>query len=869
MQSLEKLNDYNHEQIVPRHKHILTLEQMINCASNLVGGKAKNLAELTKGGFPVPIAVGITTEAFTHYQSTGKIDSTLIRELERIRESMGGKVAVRSSATCEDGRDLSMAGVFETYYLQSSDQTVEQAITAIYEQAQSQGVREYLSLHQNGQSGVEMAVVMQRLVVPDISGVIYTDVDEYEVLVQYTTGFGNKIVDGLTEGSSLIYDPKEGQVSKSKNTDLVHLPDDEKSQLADFAARIKKTFGDLPQDIEFAIEGGRIYILQARTLTTEISGINLEMSREDIVQHTQERVRQIIAQEKSALGSETVILSDSNFSELLPRPKEMDFGVFAYIFTGSGGTPGAIQLGRQQMGYPLGNESVGFMHFVGGKPYFSIARDAHTFYAGFPETREEYTQTLVSEYLDQINNNPEKGEYPEMGLYLQDPTLEDLISRYDQEKGAEYFRTYQAVKVRMARHAETFMTEYLQAGKPQTDEFIREMESVNLRDLTADRLENQAQAILEHMRTVSCVHFVKSARLGFYYSQRLQGMLRDDFGMDQDEANATFAGLNQGLEGSEITRANLLIAGADNINDAIATGHQVVGHYSTGEMLEIRHPRLKDLPDALLSYVEGIYNAGDQYLREFERQKNDRKLSEMRLLGLLDTKPDLKAEFQTVMSASQTYMALRETVKYQFVKEYSLLRDVLVEVAKRTGVSDEDIFSLDPREIGEFIAKPARFKAVIAERQERFNKYALLDLPPVIRESDIDSLGNESEILVDTSEFFGKLLAQGQALAEAIIVNIEDFETVEAAREVLIFYRNQALPIVLVASQMNLSHDPLIVQADGLVIENAGLVSHGAQRARELGRGAIGGIKAKHLKTGEYVSFDPSSKRVTKVKEER
>ena len=64
---------------------------------------------------------------------------------------------------------------------------------------------------------------------------------------------------------------------------------------------------------------------------------------------------------------------------------------------------------------------------------------------------------------------------------------------------------------------------------------------------------------------------------------------------------------------------------------------------------------------------------------------------------------------------------------------------------------------------------------------------------------------------------------------------------------------------------MNLSHDPLIVQADGLVIENAGLVSHGAQRARELGRGAIGGIKVKHLKTGEYVSFDPSSKKVTRM----
>ncbi|MBD3250124.1 MAG: hypothetical protein GF381_00955 [Candidatus Pacebacteria bacterium] len=106
----------------------ITWSQFGNSSITKFGGKAKNLAELTHAGFPVPVAVGVSTEAFTHYQQTGRIDSTLIRELERIRKSMGGKVAVRSSATCEDGRDLSMAGVFETFYLQSPDQSIEEAL---------------------------------------------------------------------------------------------------------------------------------------------------------------------------------------------------------------------------------------------------------------------------------------------------------------------------------------------------------------------------------------------------------------------------------------------------------------------------------------------------------------------------------------------------------------------------------------------------------------------------------------------------------------------------------------------------------------------------------------------------------------------
>lgn len=856
---------YDSEQIIPSHRHIITTDKMANGHDSLVGGKAKNLAKLTIEGLPVPIAIAISTDAFTYYKKTGQVDPKLVGELEKIRKSMGGKVAMRSSATCEDGRDLSMAGVFETHYLQSNEQKIEEAIISIYEQAQSQEVLEYLSLHQNEQSGVVMAIVMQRLIEPDISGVIYTDVDGDGVLCQFTRGFGNQIVDGLTEGSTLIYSPKEGQILKSKNTDMVQIRPDEIERLSDYAMHIKQIFNNLPQDIEFAIEDGTIYILQARTLTTEISGVNLEMSLEDIVQHTQERVRQIFSQEKLELDSTTGILSDSNFSELLPRPKEMDFGVFAYIFTGSAGVPGAIQLGRQQMGYPLGEESVGFMHYIGGKPYFSIARDAHTFYAGFPETREEYNQTLVAEYLAQIEMNPEKGEYPEMGLYLQDPTLEDLTIRYGEHKGEEYFRIYQEFKKRMAGHADTFMTEYLQHGKPQTDAFIQTIEDIDLNRLNVDQLVDHAHSILEHMRTISCVNFVKSARLGFYYSQRLQVMLSEHFSLSTDEVSATFSGLNQGLDGSEITRANQLIADAENFETALSIGQQVVGHYSTGEMLEIRHPRLKDDTQALKNYVEGIYTAREQYISEFERQKKDRMQREINLLSLLTALPELQAEFQEVLNASQTYMALRETVKYQFVKEYSLLRDVIVEIANRTNVSADDIFSLDPREIQEFVVNPEGFIALIAERQERFEKYCFLDLPPVIRESDIDNLGDKDEELGDIFEFFGKLLAQGKALAEAIIVNIEDFDTVEAAREVLLFYRNQALPIVLVASQMNLSHDPLIVQADGLVIENAGLVSHGAQRARELGRGAIGGIRAKHLKTGEHVIFDPSTKKVTKM----
>ncbi len=827
------------------------------------GGKAENLSLLVANGIPVPEAQVISTESFTEFKRTGQIDQQLILTLEKVRQNFSGRIALRSSATCEDGDKLSMSGVFETFYLDESH-SIEDCLRKIYEQAQSQTVQDYLALHDLSGEQVEMAVVVQKLIEPDVAGVIYTGV-EGNLLIQYASGFGSNLVDGVVEGASIVYSPNEDKLIKSKNSDLLKISSEKLRELATLASKICQIFPNAAQDIEFAIEGENVHILQARTLTAEVQGFDLEMSETEIVNYTKEQIRQIVDEEKAELGTTKVILSDSNFSELLPHPKEMDFGVFAHIFTGRNGQAGAIQLGRKQMGYPLGDESVGYMDYVGGKPYFSIAKDAHTFYAGFPATKNEYTQTFVEEYLATINKHPEKGEYPEMGLYVQDPSLEELVNRFGEVAGQKYFQTYLDFKETMKKQAELFLPEYLLNQKSAIDFFIAQHEAIDFSQLTTEELGEQAVEILEHLRTISCVQFVKSARLGFYYSQRLQSLLRDNFGLNEDGVTSMFAKLNQGLEGSEITNANLKIARANSFEEALEIGKRVVGHYSTGEMLEIRHPRLKDDEAALEQYVRGIFSSGLQYVHEFEKQKFGRQAEEAKLKENLVADDEANREFTQVLEASQTYMSLRETVKYQFVKEYAILRDILVQLANKLEMSTEDIFSLYPEEILDLVQNPTYFPALIAERQERFGKYSLLDLPSVIRESDIDLIGEaESSEQTANLELLGKFLAGGRALAEAIIVNLEDFETVEAAREVLLFYRNQALPIVLVASQMNLSHDPLIVQADGLVIENAGLVSHGAQRARELGRGAIGGIKAKKLKTGERVSFDPSLKKVIK-----
>lgn len=845
------------------HQYIKSHEQIGENDRALVGGKALNLAIMANNGIAVPDAVYVTTEAHDNYLEEGAVDSYLISELEHVRDAMGGSIAVRSSATCEDGADVSMAGVFDTYYLFDSTQDTAAAIQAIYEQSHSQEVKELLRLHRHETESVRMGIIVQRLVAAEQSGVLYTDVAGNNTLVQYVNGLGADLVDGIQEGSSILLDDK-GAIKQSKGFTDSPLTDENVEQLHTNAQTIKELFGTIPQDIEFAIEDGVVHILQARPLTTEIDNIELRATPAETLQSVKNHILELITAEKHELGSERVTFSDSNFSEIIPRPKEMDIGVFSYIFTGSDGIEGAIQKGRKEMGYPLGDESVGYMHFIGGKPYFSVAGDAHTFYAGFPEDRASYNASLVAEYLQAVEANPEKGNYPEMGLYLQDPTLEELQDRFD-DQAETYYSRYVEFRDKLAGHADTFLDDYQQSHLPAELLYLENMAAIPLGELEGDELQRYLFDVLEHLRNESCVNFVKAARLGFYYSQRLQHYLEQELGTDHDHTEDLFSKLTQGLDGSEITDANLAIASAVSLEEAMRIGRTKVGHYSSGEMLEIRHPRLSENDESLQAYVEGIYHNKDQYISEFAKQQQARLTLESELRSQLTA--DKVNDFDQILSATQTYMALRETAKYYFVAEYGLARNALLHLSDALGLQGDEIFSVYPRELPEFASNPEHYSVIIDERQQAFANYQDLDMPSVIREQDVDTLGLASDKYEYVKEMAGKLLAQGALIASGIIVNIDEYDDPKEAMKMIKAVKADGSEVILVASQMNLSHDPLIVAADGIVIENAGLVSHGAQRARELGRGAIGGIKSRYLKTGERVNFDPENRIIIRGEE--
>jgi pyruvate,water dikinase len=843
------------------HPHTLTYDE---CGDSLlqVGGKAFNMGILARNGIRVPQGICVTTDAHEAYLRDGSIDPTLIDMIAGLRTDLGGNIAIRSSATCEDGAELSLAGVFDTHYL-GADDDIETAMRSIYDQSQSPEVLDHLQLHFRDKEEVRMGLVVQRLIAAEKSGVMYTGVDEANTLIQYVDGFGADLVDGNKEGASILVDG-EGRIMQSKGYRNDKLSTQQVDKLMEAGRSIQEIFGDNLQDIEFAFENGELIILQARPLTTRLDAIELYETSADTLEAVKQQLSALALREMERFSTSSVVFSDTNFSELLPRPAEMDFGVFSYIFTGSDDIPGAIQLGRIEMGYPLTDESVGYMHYIGGRPYLSILGDAHTYYAGFPDTKEEYTATFVQGYLDAVNHDPSKGSYPEMGLYIQDPTFAQLHSMFG-EHAERYFQSYLSFKQRLAEEADHFLDTFYQHELPSQLRFIDNERNVSLDQFDNDELVQYVIDVLEHLRTSSCVNFVKSARLGFYYSQRLQAML-ENLGFSPEEVETHFALLTQGLEGSAITDADHTIARAETIEEAIDLGYNAIGHYSTGEMLEIRHPRLKDSPTHLVQHVEDVYAHRDMILPNFEQQ---RALRNSTLDTLMQGTPlAQQEELRHVVASAQTYMALRETVKYHFVAEYNLMRDAMVELEGRLPIDVGDIFYLYPRELPDMIQNPSAYQAAINERKHAFVNYGELDMPSIIRLEDIDGLSLKSAMIHERlDKLTGKLLAHGAGINRGTIVKVEDNSTTAEVMQRLNAYKESGSQIILVARQMNLGHDPLIMAADGIVIENANIVSHGAQRARELGRGALGGIPMQHFADGELFDFDPETRTMTRVVE--
>lgn len=215
----------------------------------LCGGKGASLVKLTRAGLPVPEGYVLTPDSD-------------INEIDQIIKNLKGTYAVRSSALNEDGEQASFAGAYETV-TDVEVKDIKGAVQKVRASASDIRVENYAKEQRVRLDGI--AVVIQRFVKPDMAGVVFTadpiTGSSARMCGNYVRGEGELLVSGIANAKEFFFDAMK----------YSYEGDPEFAPYAKKLYRCCKKIRDLwgcAVDIEWAVSEGKVYILQARPVTT-------------------------------------------------------------------------------------------------------------------------------------------------------------------------------------------------------------------------------------------------------------------------------------------------------------------------------------------------------------------------------------------------------------------------------------------------------------------------------------------------------------------------------------------------------------------------------------------------------------------------
>ncbi len=297
-----------------------------------VGGKGANLARLTQSGFAVPPGFLVTTAAYARLVEANGLAGPIGDALAALGSSLESAaldaaaaaigaafvaaalpadvadaisaawsalgvdaVAVRSSATAEDLPDLSFAGQQDTYLNVVGEQAVLRAVVACFASLWTARAIGYRARNRIAHDDVALAVVVQAMVQSETSGVLFTanplSGHRGQTVINAIHGLGEALVAGQVEPDEFVVETAtgaivarkqgakalairsraDGGVERVEEADAAPnwaLTDAQVRELARLGEAVVASYGGAPQDIEWARAGGRLYLLQARPITS-------------------------------------------------------------------------------------------------------------------------------------------------------------------------------------------------------------------------------------------------------------------------------------------------------------------------------------------------------------------------------------------------------------------------------------------------------------------------------------------------------------------------------------------------------------------------------------------------------------------------
>ncbi len=850
---------------------VLGFQEMDNTQLLLVGGKGLNLGELSKiEGMHVPEGFCVTTEAYQKAIAHNEAYHTLLHQLTMLRaedrEQIGEiskkirqlleeveipsdvvsavtqylsrfgdehAYAVRSSATAEDLPHASFAGQQDTYLNIIGIEAILQHISKCWASLFTD--RAVIYRMQNGfdHSQVYLSVIIQKMVFPQASGILFTadPLSSSRKLLSIDAGFGlgealvsglvsadgykvreEEIVDKMIATKTLaIYGRKEGgtetrqidpdQQQAQTLTDLQIL------QLARIGRQIEAYFGS-PQDIEWCLAQDTFYIVQSRPITT-----------------------------------------------LFPIPEANDQENHVYL-----------SVGHQQMMTdplkPLGLSifeltSMGPRYKAGGRLFVDVTQMlaspdsremlVNTFGQGDPLTKDALMTIIERDYIkllpsDTKERNPKGGPT----AASQPPTPNDpaIVLELMKKTQTSIEELQHNIKMKSGSDLLDFILDDIQVLKkilfdPQSSSvFMAAMDATSWINENMNKWlgEKNAADILTQSVPNNITSEMGLALLDVADVIRPYPEVVDYLHHAQDD---------------DFMDELLKFDGGQEIQAAINAYLHKYGMRCVGE-IDITKTRWSEKPLTLIPLIlSNIKNFEPQASRrKFEQGLQEALTKEQELLDRLKTLPDgeQKAkEAKEKIHLIRNFIGYREYPKYGMVSRYFVYKQALLKEAEQLEQASiiqdkEDIYYLTLEELQEVVRTQNLDDQVISRRKDEYKRYEKL-IPPRVITSDGEIItGEYKREDLPSGAIAGLAVSTGVIEGRArVILNIEEAELGEGD--------------ILVTSFTDPSWTPLFVSIKGLVTEVGGLMTHGAVIAREYGLPAVVGVEkaTKLIKDGQQI----------------
>ncbi|NTU15726.1 phosphoenolpyruvate synthase [Bacillus subtilis] len=850
---------------------VLGLHEIEKTQFSLVGGKGLHLGELSKiQGIQVPEGFCVTTVGYQKAIEQNETLQVLLDQLAMLkvedRDQIGNisrkirqiimevdipsdvvkavahylsqfgeehAYAVRSSATAEDLPHASFAGQQDTYLNIIGVDAILQHISKCWASLFTDRAVIYRMQNGFGHSQVYLSVIVQRMVFPQASGILFTadPITSNRKVLSIDAGFGlgEALVSGLVSADCYkvqdgqiidkriatkklaIYGRKEGGTEThqidSDQQKAQTLTDEQILQLERIGRQIEAHFGQ-PQDIEWCLARDTFYIVQSRPITT-----------------------------------------------LFPIPEASDQENHVYISVGH----------QQMMTDPIKPLGLSFfllttaapMRKAGGRLFVDV-----THHLASPDSREVFLKgmgqhdqllkdalmTIIRrrDFIKSIPNdktapNPSRGNADMPAQVENDPTIvsdliessqtsiEELKQNIQTKSGSDLFRFIlediqelkkilfnpeSSVVIRTAMNASLWINEKMNEwlGEKNAADTLSQSVPHNITSEMGLALLDVADVIRPYPEVIDYLQHVKA----------------DNF---LDEL-AKF-------DGGSKTR------------DAIYDYLSKYGMRCTGE-IDITRTRWSEKPTTLIPMIlNNINNSGpNSSHRKFEQGRQEALKKEQELLDRLKQLPDgeQKAkETKRMIDIIRNFSGFREYPKYGMVNRYFVYKQALLKEAEQlieAGVihEKEDIYYLTFEELHEVVRTHKLDYQIISARKDEYTLYEKLSPPRVITSDGEIVTGEYKRENLPAGAIVGLPVSSGVIEGRArVILNMEDADLEDGD--------------ILVTSFTDPSWTPLFVSIKGLVTEVGGLMTHGAVIAREYGLPAVVGVEnaVKLIKDGQRI----------------